>query len=142
MFMLLKHHVPFLVKGGERQAPVTYVDDLCCLFVSCGGNRRAFGKEYIGIPVNGFGMHDIIRRTAIMMDMPYPQKILPKWPLILAAHAMALRYRIFKGKKPKLTTRIVNALSARKRQKGTAEKDLGWAPVRSLEEIVDKMVNN
>lgn len=123
---MLEYGVPFFVKGGELDAPVVFVDDLCELMIKSAFNNIAIGKKYISLEKNEIGIHEFIRMIAREEGYKYPTKIYPKMPLILIAQLQALKYKIFKVKKPKLTIRVINALSGRAKYFNNAIKDLGW----------------
>lgn len=129
---LLNAKVKFLLGGGQKSAPLVYIDDLCELFWLCAIKKNAIGKKYIGIPQNKFGMHHFIQEVGKEMHMAYPEKVYPKFPFMLMAKISDVKYKLFGGHQPKLTMRVVNGLSAKAQYTDDGRNDLGWSPATAL----------
>ncbi len=137
---MIKHGLPFVIKGGERNAPVIYVDDLCELFYLAGTKDNALGKKYVSLKESEIGIHGFLKIVAAKLDCPFPQKVYPKLPLVVIAFVLDKVHKIFRTRSaPKLTMRIINALSNRAKYfNGDARKDLGWDQKISIPEGIEK----
>lgn len=137
---MLKYGIKFLVTGGEKNAPVVYIDDLCELFYLAGINEIAIGKKYVSLKENEIGIHVFLKIIARKMNYPFPKKIYPKIPLVVIAFILDKIYRLLRRKKqPKINMRIIGALSNRaKLFNYDAVKDLGWDHRVSIIEGIDK----
>lgn len=132
----LKKGIPFLIKGGEKNAPLVYVDDLCELFYLAGNKKVAIGKKYLGVKNIILGIHDAIRIIAKKVDMSYPDKIYPRLPLACIAFGLEKIFRLFRIRNaPPLNMRAVRFLSANfKGVDDLAYKELGWTQRVLLED--------
>ncbi len=132
---LERRSVP-LLPGGEVNAPLIYIDDLCRLFEVCVEDTGTVGGHYIGVGPQTIGIHDLIRLVAEALRLPPPKRRLPRWPLLLTSSILegtfsALRLR----RQPPLSRRIVNFLSLTMDPKlvDSHRPDL-WRPIISPEE--------
>ncbi len=108
----LKENKLFFVSGGEKNVPLSYIDDLCELFYKAGLNNNANNK-YLGIKKSDIGIHDFINILVKKINAPQPSKKYPKAVLMTIAIIMEGIYNIFKTKKqPALTKRVVDVLSS------------------------------
>jgi len=108
----LKRGQLFNVSGGERWAPLVYVDDVCDLILYVVSERQAVGRRYIGVGKQEVGIHDFFRILARRIDVEEPQRKLPKYLLLPVAAFLEWSYR-FLGRKqlPALSRRVVDLLS-------------------------------
>jgi len=138
---LLSANVKFLLGGGQRKAPLVYIDDLCELFWLCAVKKHSIGKGYVGIPLNKFGMHHFIQAVGKELELAYPEKIYPKLPFAIIAKLLDVKYNFFGGNQPKLTMRVVNGLSAKARYTDDGQNDLGWKPQTTLGNRVKESID-
>lgn len=125
----------FLVSGGEKNAPLIYIDDLCELFLLAATNEIAIGKKYISVKGLNIGIHGFINLIAENLNYPPPKHTIPK-PLILpVAVLLDNLYKILKlNKSPKISKRVIDLLSINFRQNyDRATSDLGWRHKTSIE---------
>lgn len=133
---MMRKGLPWLVRGGERFAPVVHMEDLCDLLQRAGTHVHAVGRRYAAIHRHPIGIHGLLRQVAKTMGYTYPTAKVPKAPLVLMAFLWRLFARLTGGKKrPPLDMRTISLLSKRGRVFDDAARyELGWKPVRSLEE--------
>ncbi|GHU61758.1 hypothetical protein FACS189418_1960 [Clostridia bacterium] len=139
---LLHAKVNFLLKGGQKLAPLVYIDDLCELFWLCAINEKSIHQEYIGIPKNEFGIHHFIQEVGKEMHLAYPKKVYPKLPFMLAAKFLEIRFKLFGGSQAKLTMRVVNGLSAKAKYTDNGQNNLDWHPKTVLGKRVKEAVES
>ena len=132
----LRNGMPFVVRGGEQNAPIVYVDDLCDLFCLAATSKIAVGKSYSSLKQNELGIHGFLRLLANHLGYHYPRRRLPRWPLVVVALTLGVVWRLLRNEKePPLTLRVINFLSSRGREfLDDAKRDLGWDHVVSFEE--------
>ncbi|MGE5557067.1 MAG: NAD-dependent epimerase/dehydratase family protein [Bacillota bacterium] len=137
---MLKHGVKFLIRGGEKNAPVVYVDDLCELFHLAGIKDIALGKKYVSLKRSDIGIHGFLKLVAGKMNCPLPDKILPKFPLVVLAFILDKCHKIFGAKSaPKLNMRLIGALSNRAKYfHEAAQEELGWDQKVNIPEGIDR----
>ena len=101
------------VSGGERWAPLVYVDDLCDLLLHCSENGEALaGRPFAAVGNLEVGMHEVVRRIAAEFDLPRPAIRLPRSLLFwLALAAEAVRAASKPRRTSLLSRRTVNVLS-------------------------------
>jgi nucleoside-diphosphate-sugar epimerase len=133
---MLRNGLPFLVAGGERDAPVVHIDDLCELLWTVGIQPRATGGRYSALSRQPFGLHDFWERVANLRGHAFPTRKVAKWPLVLLGAFGRLTRRIPGVPwRPSFDLRMVSLLSKRTPVfDDAARRDLGWAPTYSLEE--------
>jgi nucleoside-diphosphate-sugar epimerase len=126
---LLKYNKLKLIKGGEDNAPLIYVDELCDLLIKAGTNKNAIGKRYISVKGLEIGIHDFIKIIADKYNYNFSNKSYSKFFYMLLAAFVELLYKL-KKKKPPLTKSIINVLSINfknyKKRFDNAKKDLDW----------------
>lgn len=138
---LLNANVNFLLDGGQKLAPLVYIDDLCELFWLCAIKKNSIGKKYVGIPLNEFGMHHFIQMVGKELGVFYPEKVYPKLPFVIIVKLLEAKFSLFGGSHPKLTMRVVNGLSARAKFTDDGHNDLGWKPQTVLGNRVKESVD-
>lgn len=132
-----------LISGGEAQAPVIYVDDLCRLFLTATEDRAAIGGRYLGVGRLDIGIHDFIRMLARRSGSRVPTRVWPKPPLFrLALLLEALYRRLGVSHPPALTKRLIGFFSASFRY-GTSgfDANLDWSPGTPYGEGLDQAFN-
>lgn len=137
---MLQYGLPFLIKGGEKNAPIIYVDDLCELFYLAGINDVSLGKKYVSLRRNKLGIHDFLNIIASKKNYPFPKKIYPKLPLVIYAIILDKFYKLFSiNSTPKINLRVINALSNRANYfNDKAVQELGWDQKISIPDGVEK----
>jgi len=136
----LKNDKLFFVKGGEKYAPMSYIDDLCDLFIRAISNNESVGHKYFGITYCKDGIHDFIRVIAAKTNYKAPDKILSKKKLMIKAVLFHIIYSLFNIKRsPKLPIRMVDVLSISYRLSDSQRKNnLGWSAKTDMKEGIDK----
>jgi nucleoside-diphosphate-sugar epimerase len=136
----LKYGLKFIVKGGEKNAAVVYVDDLCELFHLAGIKDVALGKKYVSVQKSDIGIHDFLRIVAQKMNYPFPEKVYPKLPLLLMAFILDKTYKILGIQStPRINTRLIDALSYKSRYfNESAARELDWEQRVTIPEGIDK----
>jgi nucleoside-diphosphate-sugar epimerase len=140
LIKILKAHKLFFVSGGERNAPLSYIDDLCELFYKVALDHDA-NHRYLGIIKSDVGIHDFINTLAKKINVPLPEKKYPKTILMTLAIGLELIHKIFKIKKePALTKRTVDVLSSTLNfNKYHMDNDkLDWQSRTSIEDGLNK----
>jgi nucleoside-diphosphate-sugar epimerase len=130
----------FFLTGGEKDAPLIFIDDLCDLFVKAVINENAIGKRYIGVGLNEIGIHDFFKILAKKTSCPEPSKVKHKLPYLTAAVILEKIYGLLHLKKsPPITKRMVDILSInfRKEEYG-CDNDIGWSPKTNIEQGLAK----
>ncbi|MEW6618375.1 MAG: NAD(P)-dependent oxidoreductase [bacterium] len=133
----------FLVRGGEKSAPLIYIDDLCRLFMKVATDERSVGKHYLGIQEGEIGIHDFIRLLATNAGYRLPSLILPKIPLMGLAIIVEAIYYLFGNKQsPFLSKRAIDIVSINADFPRTRfSNDLGWRAEVSIEEGLKRTLN-
>ncbi len=139
----LKNNQLFFAKGGEKYAPLSYIDDLCDLFIRAVFNEDSVGNKYFGIQHNERGIHDFIRIIATKTNTKAPNKILSKKRLMIKAITLQFIHSLFSIKKsPKLSIRMVDVLSINYHLSEHQRKNnLGWKALVDMEEGIDKVLS-
>jgi nucleoside-diphosphate-sugar epimerase len=137
---MLKHGLKFMIKGGERNAAVVYVDDLCELFHLAGTKEIALGKKYVSVKKSDIGIHGFLKMVADKRDYPFPSKVYPKLPLLLMAFVLVKIYKLFcLQSTPKIDMRLIEALSYNSKYfNDNAIRELGWDQKITIPEGIDK----
>ncbi len=136
----LKYGLKFIVKGGEKNAAVVYVDDLCELFHLAGIKEVALGKKYVSVKRSDIGIHDFLKMVAAKMNYPFPQKIYPKLPLLFIASILKMIYKTFRIQStPRINNRLIDALSYKSKYfNENATRELNWDHRVTIPEGIDK----
>lgn len=136
----LKKEKIFFIKGGEKNAPLIYIDDLCDLFVKAIINRDSVGKKYIGIKNSNEGIHDFIRLLAKKTSYKEPKKVVSRRLMMSVAIASESIYSMLKIKKsPKISRRVVDVLSINFKLSIEQENNnLGWIAKTDMDEGLNK----
>lgn len=139
----LKNNQLFFVQGGEKYAPLSYIDDLCDLFMRAIKNKNAIGNKYFGINYTEKGIHDFIKLIAQKTSYTVPDKIHDKKRMMYKAIFFQLLYSILRLKKhPKLSIRMVDVLSINYHlSKAQRTNNLGWTPRVDMEEGVNLVLS-
>lgn len=140
----LKSNKLFLVEGGEHHVPLSYIDDLCDLFLRAVKNEESVGHKYFGINYTENGIHDFIKMVALKTSCNVPTKVHKKKKLMYKAIFLQLIYSFFKLKgHPRLSIRMVDVLSIN--YPLTSEQrnnNLGWMPLTDMESGIDSVLNS
>lgn len=139
----LRNNKLFLVEGGEQYVPLSYIDDLCNLFIMATKDKKAIGQKYFGINYTEKGMHDFIRMIAVKTRCAVPDKIYSKKMLMFKAIIMKQLYSLFKPTKhPNLSIRMVDVLSINyKLNKEQRNNNLGWVPSVDMETGINMVLD-
>lgn len=139
----LKNNKIFFVRGGEKYAPMSYIDDLCDLFIRAIYNEESVGNKYFGIKYSENGIHDFIRIIAEKTNYPFPQKVLSKKRLMTKAVILQMIYSLFHIKgSPKLPIRMVDVFSINYHLSEEQRKNnLGWIAKVEMEEGIEKVLS-
>ncbi|MBN2352877.1 MAG: NAD-dependent epimerase/dehydratase family protein [Spirochaetales bacterium] len=132
------------IRGGEHNAPVIYVDELCDLFIKAVLNEKCAGKRYISVKGIELGIHEIIRIIAGMRNISIPEKTSPKLPFFILAFIAELIFGVFlRGKKPPVNRTMVDVLSINfdnyKKRYDDPKQDLNWEQNTSKEFFIGKL---
>jgi len=121
----------YFVSGGEKNAPLTYLDDLCDLFIRVAINKDTDGDRYFAFSCTDTGIHDFIRMIAerASVNMPAIRKF-PKSILMFRAVVSEYVFNLFNvSRAPKYTKRMVDILSINYTlSEDQKSNSLGWAP--------------
>lgn len=131
----LKNGGLYFVSGGEKNAPLSYVEDLCNLFVEAIYNDRAIGNKYFAFRSEE-GIHDFIRYIADRISCEAPSTVLSKKLMMPIAVVNELLHSFtLKKKHLRVSRRMVDILSINyqldDRQKNN---NLGWVPKTTMSE--------
>ena len=133
---MLQNGLKFWIRGGEKNAPIIYVDDLCELFYQVIMNKDTVGKKYVSLERQEKGMHHVIKLIASRLNYPVPQKVYPKCVIRIYLKFNALLSTWFGAKKIKMSLRSLNILSNHAKHFNNAFDDIGWKQRYTLDEIV------
>jgi nucleoside-diphosphate-sugar epimerase len=127
-----------LIKGGECNAPLIYVDELCDLFIRAALSNTSIGKRYISVKGIDMGIHEVIQIIAHKLKMNVPGKIYPKLPLFIFSMLIEMYFSLFhKGKRPFINRTMVDVFSINfndyRKTYDNPKKDLNWEQNRSKE---------
>lgn len=139
----LKNNQLFLVQGGEKYVPLSYIDDLCDLFIRVTKNEKSIGEKYFGINYTEQGIHDFIKLIALKTSYPISSKIHNKKKMMYKAIFFQQLYSFLRLKKhPKLSIRIVDVLSINYRLNNKQRmNNLGWVPKVNMEEGINLVLS-
>jgi nucleoside-diphosphate-sugar epimerase len=127
-----------LLKGGERNAPLIYSDELADLFIKAALSPICDGKRYISVKGIELGIHDAVKAIAVKTNNIVPSKIHSKRLYFIFALFFETIFRIFKLKgKPPINRTVVDVLSINfedyKKSYDDPKVDLGWEQNTSRE---------
>ena len=139
----LNNNSLFFVTGGEKHAPLSYIDDLCDLFIRAIYNEKTVGKKYFGIKDSEKGIHDFINLIAQKTNNNPPEKKYSKRTLMTKAVILQMLYSFFRIKKsPSLSIRMVDVLSINyKLSEEQKTNNLGWEAKVDMEEGIEKVLS-
>lgn len=132
----LKYGKMFFLTGGEKDAPIIYIDDLCYLFIESIVNEKSIGKKYIGIGQGEIGIHEFFKLIARKLSYPEPSKVFPRWLFLTIAIILEYLYTLLSIKKsPLISKRVVDILSINFRKEDYAcDNDINWSPKINAEQ--------
>jgi nucleoside-diphosphate-sugar epimerase len=135
----LKQKKFFLISGGEKNAPLIYIDDLCELFFLASIKEEAIDKKYIGIGDLDLGIHGFIKMVADRLGYPIPRVVFPKMLILPIAVLMESLYGLLSIKTPPfISKRVVDVLSGSFKQNNNKDQNnLGWKPMCCVTEGID-----
>lgn len=133
---MLQNGLKFWVKGGEKNAPIIYVDDLCELFYQVIMNNDTVGKKYVSLERQEKGMHYVIKLIASKLNYTVPRRSYPKFAMRIYLKFNALMSKLFGADKIKMSLRSLNILSNHAKHFNNAFEDIGWRQKYTLDEIV------
>lgn len=142
---LLKYGKIRLIKGGENNAPLIFIDELCDLFIRTIQNINTINKKYISVKGLDAGVHDFFKMIADKTGYnTIPKRIYPKILYYILAVVIEGYYKLFKkGKNPPFNKRLVNIFSINfssyKKKYDDPYKDLGWGQNTSKEFLTKKI---
>lgn len=131
----LRKGVVFFIRGGERNCPAVFIDDLCDLFWQVLLRSPASGRDFIGVGQQETGVHDFIGELATQLRVKKPHTIVPKWLLLPLAICMDKLYQVC-GKKhaPLISMRSVDLLSINLSPQLVAQYNGDfWSPQMSMQ---------
>lgn len=138
MINMLDNGLEFFVKGGEKNAPIIHVDDLCELFYLSAVHKESIGKKYVSLEPSAEGMHFVFRRIGEQLQYKIPEKRHSK---IVARIIMS--YRKIKGSKENvLKLRGINLLSNHGKYFNNTSDTIGWTHKYNVCETVDYALEN
>lgn len=138
---MLKNGLPFLSRGGEINAPIVFVDDLCELFYKAMVHEKAIGKRYVSLEKNDVGIHGVVRMVAEMMGYDYPMKVYPKIFIRIKMWINKWLNTLFHKNYPVLSLREINILANRGQYFNNADAEIGWKQTTPIYEGVKKAVD-
>lgn len=124
------------VSGGEKDAPLIYIDDLCELFLLCASREESTGKKYIGIGKFEIGIHEFVNNIAKKKGYSFQSIKIPKAIIFPLAVLLDEFYELFRiNKSPIISKRAVDVMSINfNRSLKDDSLDLGWTPRVSVHE--------
>ncbi len=138
---MLQNGLNFLVKGGEKNVPIVFVDDLCELFIYSMLNNKAIGKKYVSLEESFIGIHEVVRIVALRLGYKFPQKIFSKTAIRLRMRINKIINFVSKLDKPVLSLREINILSNHAIYFNNAMEDINWRQRTSIEKGVNKAID-
>jgi nucleoside-diphosphate-sugar epimerase len=127
----LKGDNVYLVRGGEKAAPLTYVDDLCDLLVKAAMNDKSDGHKYFAFSATSTGIHDFIQMIAEKSSVQLPRlRKFPKSWLMLRAIVSEYIFHLFNiSGIPRYPKRMVDILSINfELDEDKRNNNLDWSP--------------
>ena len=133
----------FFVTGGEKYAPLSYIDDLCDLFIRAIFNEASVGNKYFGIKYSERGIHDFINLIALRTNNHPPANKYSKKMLMTKAVIIQKLYTFFRIKKsPGLSIRMVDVMSINYKLTGNQlANNLGWEAKVDMEEGIENVLS-
>lgn len=133
---LLKKGLKYIVSGGEKNAPIIFIDDVCELFYLAATENISTGKKYIGVKGLNIGVHGFMKIIADKLGYPFPEKKYPRIPMIALTVVVEYIYSLLKIKSnPPVTMRIIGFLSYNfTLDDDLAFRELGWQPKTTIED--------
>ncbi|MBN1962220.1 MAG: NAD(P)-dependent oxidoreductase [Deltaproteobacteria bacterium] len=133
----------FFIHGGEKNAPLIYIDDLCEMLLRSAINPASDGKEFLGVSPGDIGIHDFIRCIAQKIEIEPPKLKLPKLPLLIMALFLEIIWRIIgRTDQPPLSRRVVDVLSINFKNISKWDNDaLDWQPAILIVNGIEPAIN-
>ena len=124
----IKNEKIILISGGERRAPLIFIDDLCDLFYKISIDSSSVNHSYIGVKQNDAGIHDFLRLIARKTGAKEPVKKIPKALILIPAVIADEWHQLFRIENPpRLSKRIVDVLSiSLKLSDKYFQNNIGW----------------
>jgi len=134
------------IKGGEKGAPLIYVDELCDLFIRAAISEKTVGRRYISVKGLEAGIHDLIEIIAREIGFKgIADKVYPRLPLFVFSILAGFFCRLF-NKKITYDKSLVNRLSINMKNVNPYGKkyddpkeDLNWEQDTSREFLIKKV---
>jgi len=126
----------FYVTGGEKNAPIIYIEDLCELFRLAALNQNSCGNRYIGVGRGPMGIHGFFEKIADCIGVAAPKRVLKKAFMMPLAIFVESMYALSRSKKsPPITRRVVDMSSINMTaHTDPANQDIGWVPKTSTQD--------
>lgn len=134
---MLRDELKFLVKGGEKNAPIIYVDDLCELFYQVIINENTIGKKYVSLEEREEGMHFVIKLIASKLNFSIPKVTYSKSIIRIYLKINDIFSKVFKVRRINMSLRSLNILSNHAKYFNNAYEDIGWRQRYTVAEIVN-----
>lgn len=141
---LLKKGLTYIVSGGEKNAPIIFIDDVCELFYLAATENVSTGKKYIGVKSLNIGVHGFMKIIAEKLGYSFPEKKYPRMPMITLTVVVEFIYSLLKIKSnPPVTMRVVGFLSYNFTQDDDlAFRELGWQPKTTVEDGLELVLKS
>jgi len=135
----LKEGKMIFVSGGEKDAPLVYIDDLCELFLIASTKEASIGGKYIGVGNLEIGIHDFVKKIAKKTGNSFPRYTIPKLLILPFAVVMEFFYDLLHIKKtPLLSKRAVDVMSINfTRYAKNISSESGWVPKVTIDHGLD-----
>ncbi len=126
----LKEGKMIFVSGGEKDAPLVYIDDLCELFLIASTKEDSIGGKYIGVGNLEIGIHDFVKMIAKKTGNSFPRYTIPKFLIFPFAVLLESVYELLHIKNtPLLSKRAVDVMSINfTRYAKNISGESGWVP--------------
>lgn len=136
---MLQNGLKFWVRGGEKNAPIIYVDDLCELFYQVIINEKTVGKKYVSLEEHEEGMHYVIKLIASKFNYHTPDRdrTYPKFIIKICLKLNIIFSKLFHVQRIKMNLRSLNILSNHAKHFNNAYEDVGWKQEYTVDEIVN-----
>lgn len=128
-----------LLSGGEKNAPLIYIHDLCELLHQLILDESSVHKKFVAVGPGNAGIHEFFNTLARKLGSRERKLILPKLPFLACAIFLESLYKMLRIKKaPILSRRIVDILSINIDAKEFQfDKIPNWSPKVNLDEGLD-----
>ena len=124
---------PMFGSGRTLYHPL-YIDNLVDAFLACMEPGRGAGGTYLIADEEYYGIEEIVRKVAAVLDVPVRIRRYPVTPLVVAGHLCEKLCRPFGIAPPIFPRRVDWYRQNRAFDISRAKRDLGWAPKIGLDE--------